>query len=206
MLEFRFDRRARGKYVRVLCKEFSVFGRTMEQDSDLIRRINQGDTDAFETLYRRWRDWVWRLAWRFTGTPDLAQDVLQETFLYLLKKVPHLRLTARMSTFLYPVVRHISRDLRRKAGIASADECLLGDVPIMTQDSAEQTRRDLATVLSILPPAQQEVLLMRFIDDMTMEEIAQALDIPVGTVKSRLHNALQTLRSDERTRHYFLGQ
>ena len=62
-----------------------------------------------------------------------------------------------------------------------------------------------AAVLGILPDAQREVLLMRFIDGMSLQEIAEALNIPLGTVKSRLHNALQTLRSDRRTRDYFLG-
>jgi RNA polymerase sigma-70 factor (ECF subfamily) len=62
---------------------------------------------------------------------------------------------------------------------------------------------DLAAVLRVLPEPHREVLLMRVVDDMTLEEIALALDIPLGTVKSRLHNALAKLREDERTREYF---
>ena len=59
-------------------------------------------------------------------------------------------------------------------------------------------------MLSMLPPGQRQVLLMRFVDDMTLAEIALALEIPEGTVKSRLHNALAALRDDPRTRQYFL--
>jgi RNA polymerase sigma-70 factor (ECF subfamily) len=64
-------------------------------------------------------------------------------------------------------------------------------------------RDELAAVLSLLPTAHREVLLMRFVDGMELGEIGLALNIPVGTVKSRLHNGLQTLREDSRTRRYF---
>jgi RNA polymerase sigma-70 factor (ECF subfamily) len=64
-------------------------------------------------------------------------------------------------------------------------------------------RQRLAEALSNLGDGQREVVLMRFVDDMKLAQIAEALDIPLGTVKSRLHNALKKLRADERTRHYF---
>ena len=62
---------------------------------------------------------------------------------------------------------------------------------------------DLATVMSALPDAHREVVLMRYVDGMTLREIAEALGAPLGTVKSRLHHALNTLRRDKRTREYF---
>ncbi|MFP4028188.1 MAG: sigma factor-like helix-turn-helix DNA-binding protein [Candidatus Brocadiia bacterium] len=61
----------------------------------------------------------------------------------------------------------------------------------------------MAEVLRILPHAQREVVLMRLVDDMKLKEIVAALDIPTGTAKPRLYNALKTLREDERTRNYF---
>ena len=86
----------------------------MTSDEELLEQAKKGDAEAFETLYRRHRDWVYRLAWRFTGNEADALDVLQETFAYLLRKLPGLRLTAAMTTFLYPVVKHLSLNLRRK--------------------------------------------------------------------------------------------
>ena len=86
----------------------------MESDEQLIESINKGDADAFETLYYRYRDWVYNLAWRFTGSQQDSLDVLQETFTYLLNKLPGLKLTASMTTFLYPVVRHIASNIRQK--------------------------------------------------------------------------------------------
>jgi RNA polymerase sigma-70 factor (ECF subfamily) len=170
-------------------------------DEELLQRANGGDPDAFEALYRRYGDWVHRLAWRFTGNQQDALDVLQETFIYLLKKLPGLRLTATMTTFLYPVVKHLSLNLRRRRCPDTDAETLLA-IP----DPAVQPtpRAELAAALAALSDQQREVVLMRFIDDMTLDEIAEALNVPTGTIKSRLHRALETLRHDPRTRVYFL--
>jgi RNA polymerase sigma-70 factor (ECF subfamily) len=170
-------------------------------DEELLQRANGGDADAFETLYRRYRDWVHRLAWRCTGNEQDALDVLQETFIYLLTKLPGLRLTASMTTFLYPVVKHLSLNLRRRRHPETDEETLLA-IPAPAGPPAPQA--DLAAVLAGLPQEQREVILLRFLDDMSRDEIAAALDVPLGTVKSRLHRALETLRHDPRTQDYFL--
>ena len=176
----------------------------MESDQELIELANKGDPAAFETLYCRYRDWVYRLAWRFTGNMPDALDVLQETFAYLLGKLPGFELTASMTTFLYPVVRHVSFTIRSKSRRFTSDEQILSEMVSPTSEETELCRSELAAVLAILPDEQREVLLMRFVDDMSLQEIAAALDVPIGTVKSRLHNALRALRKDRRTRDYFL--
>ncbi len=173
----------------------------MIPDEELLQRANRGDPDAFETLYRRYRDWVHRLAWRCTGNEQDALDVLQETFIYLLKKLPGLQLTASMTTFLYPVVKHLSLNLRRRRRPEADEETLLA-IPAPAEPSAP--RAELAAALAALSGDQREVVLMRFLDDMSLDEIAAALDVPTGTIKSRLHRALEILRDDPRTRDYFL--
>ena len=171
-------------------------------DEELVRAINQGDTDAFEVVYYRYRDWVVRLATRFTGHSDDALDVLQETFAYLLRRTPGLRLSARMTTFLYPVVRHISLAARRKrlrcVGPDPDPEILSSPVP-----EGDSVRAGLAEAMAGLPEEQREVVLMRFVDDMELAEMAGALGVPVGTVKSRLHRALERLQKDPHARRYF---
>ena len=82
-------------------------GGTVE-DGVLIAAINRGDPTAFEVLYDRYRDWVVNLAFRFTRDREEAFDVLQEAFAYLARKAPGLRLTGKMTSFLYPVVRNLS--------------------------------------------------------------------------------------------------
>lgn len=172
-------------------------------DQDLIAAINRGDAAAFEALYYRYRDWVVRLAYRFTGDRDAALDVLQDTFAYLLGKFPRFRLTSRMTTFLYPVVRNISISVRRKAIRFVSNEDALLDAAAEESGDRLASRSELAAALASLPEAQREVLLMRYVDDFTLQEIADILRIPLGTVKSRIHNALRTLRDDDRTREYF---
>ena len=176
----------------------------MESDQELIESANRGDFEAFGILYHRYRDWVYRLAWRFTGNGQDALDVLQETFAYLLGKFPGFELTAAMTTFLYPVVKHISFATRRKNRRFVSDDEALSELAAPASQETEGYRSELAAVLSVLPEAQREILLMRFVDGMSLQEIANAADIPLGTVKSRLHHALRALRYDRRTRDYFL--
>jgi len=173
-------------------------------DQELIAAINDGDSDAFEALYYRYRDWVVSLAYRFTGDRELALDVLQETFLYFVKKFPGFRLTAHLKTFLYPAVRNLSIAARRKAKRFQSDENETGTieaatttVPVGSQDES------LVAALAVLSDEHREVLLLRFVDGLSLAEIAKALNIPLGTVKSRLHNALAFLRHDPRTKVYF---
>lgn len=176
----------------------------MQSDEELIESANKGDVDAFEALYRRYRDWVYHLAWRFTGNHDDALDVLQETFTYLLKKLPNLQLTCSMTTFLYPVVKHISLVIRRKTARQISGDEKISELPAPLPKETPACRAELAAVLATLPNEQQEVLLMRFVDEMSLKDIAAALNVNVSTVKSRLYRALETLRHDSRTRNYFL--
>ena len=171
-------------------------------DDVLIAAANHGEAAAFSSLYFRHRDWVVRLARRFTGSDDDALDVLQETFAYLFRKFPGFQLTASMTTFLYPVVKNLSIAVRRKRRrfIGAAES--LDEIPAL-ETSPDDARGELAAVMSALPETHREVVLMRFVDAMSLEEIAVALAIPLGTVKSRLHHALAALREDPRTQAYF---
>jgi RNA polymerase sigma-70 factor (ECF subfamily) len=170
-------------------------------DQELIAAVNAGDAPAFDALYYRYRDRVMRLALRFTANHADALDVLQETFAYLFRKFPGFVLTARMTTFLYPVVRNLSLAPRRKRRGAQAidEEAMPGFVPL----DADAARSELAGVLVGLSPIHRDVVLLRFVDDLTIDEIADALDVPAGTVKSRLHHAIAAMRDDPRVRRYF---
>ena len=173
-------------------------------DAELVEALNGGDPSAFDALYFRHRDRVARLARRFTGNEQDALDVLQDTFAYLHRKFPGFRLTSAMTTFLYPVVKHLSQAARRKRLRMAGDERVL-DTAAATESApdAAGSRAELSAVLSGLPDTHREVLLLRFVDGFSLEEIAKALHIPLGTVKSRMHNALSSLRADPRTRAFF---
>jgi RNA polymerase sigma-70 factor (ECF subfamily) len=168
-------------------------------DQQLVAAANAGEAAAFDVLYHRYKQWVTNLATRFTGDGDQALDVLQETFVYLLSKFPGFRLTSRLTTFLYPAVKNLSIAARRKTAKFTGGAAALDSLP----GAHAAQPNELTAVVSDLPEGQQEVVLMRFVDGLSLEEIATALEIPTGTVKSRLHNALSTLRNDPKVQKFF---
>ena len=178
------------------------------RDDELVELVNAGDAEAFDVLYRRYRGWVLAVASRFCRDRDDALEVMQETFIYLLKRFPGFALRSKLTTYLYPIVRNLAMDVaRRRQRRAAADEHLrqqAGEAPPGANPAAQGWMdEDLARVLEALPQAQREVVLLRFVDEMSLSEIAEAMHVPVGTVKSRLHHALRTLRADPAVRQYF---
>ena len=194
----------------------SPWGRTIARkpsrdprsDEALVAICNRGDSAgsaaAFETLYRRHRDYVLRVALRFAPDVETALDVLQDTFLQLLRRFPPtgagLELTARLTTLLYPMARNAAIDATRRAARLPADaDVTPDDIAAEPEPQADE----LGTLLATLPAPQRETLTLRFVDGLTLEEIAQALDIPLGTVKSRLHLGIARLRSSPAVEDYF---
>ena len=171
---------------------------TEPTDAELIRSLQGGDRVAFEVFYRRHRDWVGTLALRFCGHREDALDVLQETFAYFLKKLPDLELCCEVRTFLYPAVKHIAlrkRMLsRRQAPLDSTADFPARDDP----GARTEGRESLDQILTGLTDDQREVVCLRFADGLELAEIGEALGIPLGTVKSRLHLAMEKLRARRR--------
>ena len=175
-------------------------------DADLVLACNQGDaaaaTKAFEILYLRHKDYVIRVALRFVPDNDSALDVLQETFSYLLRKFPPpgpgLTLTANLTSLLYPVAKNTAISLMRKSNRFPASDTLQPDD---LQATTASHRPDIQPVLGELSEERREVVVLRFVDDMSLQEIASSLQIPLGTVKSRLHLAIKQLRESPKTKN-----
>ncbi|MEZ6038114.1 MAG: sigma-70 family RNA polymerase sigma factor [Planctomycetota bacterium] len=158
----------------------------------MLAAFCRGDAAAFEALYDRHHGFVLRVARRFCGDDDEALDVLQETFAWLVRKAPGLQLRHRLTTLLYPVAKHLAADRRRKRARGPQPAGATRD---LVEPAVEvRVEGDLRDWFVDLGPLQQEILALRFADDLSLDEIAAALDIPVGTAKSRLHNALTQLR------------
>lgn len=185
----------------------------------------------FEVLFRRHRGFVYRLALHFTGQDADAAEITQETFIYLLGKFPGLELRARLTTLLYPAVKNLALAKRRKRrpdllsdnaweavehrradpGTGSAaDRTGANRTGAATSRPSDATpvgfSGPLAAALDALPAAHREVLILRFVYALALHEITIALDVPEGTVKSRLHHALKGLRADARCAAFFRGQ
>jgi RNA polymerase sigma-70 factor (ECF subfamily) len=174
-------------------------------DERLIAATNAGDIAAFEALYERHKGFAMRVAMRFARDPELAADAVQETFLYLLGKFPGFELRSKLTTFLYPAIKHNAIAAARKARREAPAGDALPEASIEPLDppGEGERRAELARVMGVLPPAQLEVMLMRFVDGMDNNTIALALGVPLGTVKTRIHHAVRTLREDPGTRAYF---
>jgi RNA polymerase sigma-70 factor (ECF subfamily) len=172
-------------------------------EAELVSAASRGDARAFDLLYARHFEWVYRLALRTTGSREDALDVAQETFLHLLAKLPELELTAKLTTYLHPIVVHRALDARRRRGRIANDEAALEAALARPTEPSSIEREDLLHVLRALSAEQREVLLLRFSEGFELQEIAAALAIPLGTVKSRMHQALEQLRLDPRLARFF---
>ena len=181
-------------------------GEDSRSDKALVAACNEGDgteaARAFDSLYRRHKDFVLRVALRFAPDTDTALDVLQETFIYLLRRFPPtgdgIELTARLTSLLYPIAKNTAiTALRKSDRFPAAADVAPDDLP--GRDDVDTG--DIQGVLASLPGGQREVLQLRFVDDLSLQEIAQVLGIPLGTVKSRLHLGIAKLRSSDFARN-----
>lgn len=175
-------------------------------DEQLVAEVNAGPPGAepaFEAIFRRHKDFCYRTALRITRDPHAALDAVQETFIHLARQFPGFRLAGKMSTYLYPVVRHRALGLaRRERRSPDPDRLRFPDPPPAPGDDPPDLGA-LRAAIDDLPDAHREVLLLRVVEGLDVSATAQALGIPTGTVKSRLHKALRTLREDPRTGSYF---
>ena len=160
----------------------------MRSDDELARAWRSGDLSAFDEIYARYHEWVAGLAFRFTKNREDALDVLQDTFAYLHRKRQSFELRSQMKTFLYPVVKHLAVSRAKLARRQAPLDPRLD--PAAPAASIDET----AALLSGLSDVQAEVVLLRFVDGLDLQAIADALEVPLGTVKSRLHSALEILR------------
>lgn len=173
-------------------------------DAVLVARARRGDHEAFETLYRRYREWCVRIAFRFCRDESAAWDATHDAFAWLIGRLPTLTLDGRLGSLLYPVIKNAATTAARKEATRTRHETAAAAHPADRRPAHDP---DLGAILEralgALPEAQRETLLMRTTDGLSMEEIALALGVPVGTVKSRLHHALAALREDDRLRELF---
>ena len=172
----------------------------MKDQEKIIARARRGDADAFEQLVVAYRDQVFRLALRMCGSEADADEVAQEAFLSAWKALPNFRGESQFSTWLYQLTTHAAIDLmrREKRQIAAADitEVNAADPAPSPQQQAEQSeqREIVRDAILQLAPEQREVVVLRFMEELSYEEIGAVLKLPSGTVKSRLNRAKAQLK------------
>ncbi len=176
---------------------------TPNADSDrrLIAQIQAGERDAFERLLDAYETRVYRLALRYTGTPSDAEDVTQEIFLGVYKSLGKFRGDSSLATWIYRVALNHCLEFRRKHRLDSVsydEELRLAtmdwrDDPAQSADKGELSAR-IEAALQCLSAQHREVILLHELQGLTYQEAAKVLNVPVGTVKSRLSNAFRKLR------------
>ncbi len=173
-------------------------------DEELIEACRDGETSAFDVLVDRWEDKIRGAAWRVLGSEEEARDVAQEAFLKAYRGLDGFKREARFSSWLYQIALNLCRDRlrRRKTRAAVSLEALEESGPVLVEPrpGAHEiaVRNDLAgavrRAISGLPEEQREVVILKEYEGLTFLEIAQALDVPVSTVKTRLYRGLGQLR------------
>ena len=179
-------------------------------DSELIHRIKADDLDAFEAFFDRHRTLIFRTAFGLTGDRQVAEEVLQDTFARAWRHRATLLSDVSPVPWLHRVALNLcySRlDRRRLPSEPIGDEAAaqLRDEAIEPPERAE--RQELRGIvrdgISRLPPKHQSVVVLYYLHGLSLQETARFLDVRLGTVKSRLHYALRSLRTHlERDRRF----
>ncbi len=177
-----------------------------DPDLDLVKSCQDPESDefeaAFEVLYYRYRDRVYSIAYRIAGSSADAMDVVQESFSLLFRKIGSFRFDSLFSTWLFRIVVNCSIDNRRQAGsrfhhraqslstLAAPAEPPEEQVP-GPMESAEkgELERHVHDSIQRLSDKLRAVLVLRYLEGLSYEQLSQVLDISIGTVKSRLARA-----------------
>ncbi len=166
-------------------------------DELLVLRCQEGDAEAFEALVDRWQGRLWRHAWRLTGNENAAWDVLQETWIGIIRGLGRLVDAASFPAWAYQITSHKCRDLdRREHRRREATELYVEQMRHEEEETAavEKQYDNLKEALERLAGSDRAILSLRYEEQFDTAEIAGILDIPEGTVKSRLFYARQRLR------------
>jgi len=156
-----------------------------------------GDKRAFDLLYRRWHPKLLKLAYRLMGNPDEARDVMQDAALVIARDIHKLRDPARFSAWAYTILRrraadYIDRAVRNRKAQESKAATDQGPAAAGHDTEAAMTLRQ---ALSQLPEADRLMLTLFYVDGLKGTEMAAALGVPIGTVKSRLFKARAKLKN-----------
>lgn len=172
-----------------------------------ILAVQCGDPDAFASLLSHYQNRLYRYLLRWVHEPATADDLFQQTWMRVLEHIHSYDPGRNFDAWLFAVARNIAIDhLRRRQPAVSLDEPredsrplsadLASDTPgalemVLTSERAERVQKAMASQ----PPLFREILSLRFEEEMKLEEIAQVLGIPLGSVKSRLSRALEHMRT-----------
>ena len=178
---------------------------TIEEERALVLRAQKGDSAAFEDIVRAHEATVYRLALRQLGSREDAEDAAQEVFLKAYTGLNSFRGDSKLSVWLYRITSNVCTDMlrRRRETVSLSQENEEGE-PLQLELPDERfdpvalaerkdLREQIGAALNALPPEAREILLLRELGGQSYDEIAAALDLDLGTVKSRIFRARKKL-------------
>jgi RNA polymerase sigma-70 factor (ECF subfamily) len=180
--------------------------RTSESDETLAARHLDGDPQAFRELMQRYTTPIYNLAWRLTRDQMEAENITQDTFLRALNALPRVSLDQPLKPWLFKIAVNLCRQWaeRKKpqlfsdfdeGGDTGIEAVPDGATPPLERLEENELRERIRAEVDRLPSLDQTVITLRYVEALTYEQIAQALDLPLNTVRTRLRRAKQKLRA-----------
>lgn len=170
-------------------------------EHELIERCRQGDESAFRELVDQYKNLVFALTARSIPNRARAEELAQEVFLRVHKGLPYFRGEARLSTWIYRIAANVLSQERPELATVSLDETLEGEHQPRHQPAADDRtfgdmvlRDRLEKAIQRLPIPYQVLVNGHYLKGMRYEDLAEALNMPMGTVKTHLHRAKRRLR------------
>lgn len=168
----------------------------MAHEDELIRQIQNGRRECLDELIELYYPAILRYCLWHMPDAESAQDAVQETFLKLVRFIGRYEHRGQFKAFLYRIAANTCIDLKRSVPVAEPLSEQLSQVLCRTESGYElaENRQLLAAVLSELDETQQELILLRYGQELTLREIAAVTGIPLRTVQTRLHRAVKKMR------------
>ena len=178
---------------------------------ELLRQARERHPDALARLVNAYSPRVFGLLYRLTGSPESAEDLLQETFLRVVRTIDEYEHGGKFEQWLFRIAANLARDrarqLRRRgptrgleseSGEAALEGISAASAPAGPAESLlrREDGERLAAALARLAQPEREILLLRHFADLSFKEIAELLEVPLGTALARAHRALQRLRDE----------
>jgi RNA polymerase sigma-70 factor (ECF subfamily) len=177
-------------------------------EEKLIKKIKKGDRDAFAELVELYKDKIYQVAYRLVGNAQEAEDVAQETFLRVYANLGHYDPAYKFSTWVYRIATNLSIDLLRKRKLVySIDKEAPGTDGIDWHDRLadqqpnpeEQTitgelQVQVQQAIDSLSPKYRAIMILRYIEDLSLQEISEVVKLPISTIKTRIHRGRESLK------------
>lgn len=167
-------------------------------DEELVTKFLQGEQDAFRELVERYQTLLVNYTFRFTGSRESAEEIIQETFMAVFQNLSKFKLDLSFRAWIYAIATNRAINSRRRRTTVCDDgklENVADREGSPFQRASEQERANaVQKALALLPERQRAVFILRFYQRLSYEEIAVAVGCPIGTVKSRMCYALKKMR------------